>query len=359
MQLGSDARLVPAVAALWQLHAGLANPSWAVRCILNYNQSVYLGNFRMVVSEILWRPSVMLQYMAFLSAPLVFLSMIVLGRKIRSGQGPSSSGRIQHSQTALKLLLFVFALYIIGGLLYGHFVRHLPLFMPILEWNLGYMLRLGTVLRAGVTVFTSLGAAVFACVFVIRYLRSDPWRNLPSHQKLLDVVTLFFLLLQLSYFYYIADEYLLPFLPFTLIVVGRYCGELLNRFRHAAAVLCLLFLIFAAIPARYGLARGEARWKAAEFARASGAEPGEIYSSWEWCSYYLFPRFLAETGGSLDKEPFYYSEQWFPALKKRARYLVTENPNAPAGEQWEIHASFPYRDFLFRRKEMYLVKRIR
>ena len=256
------------------------------------------------------------------------------------------------------ILLAALAVYVLVGLLYGHFAKHLSVFMPHLPWNFATLQARGDFERGILTLITSIGAIVFARIFALRYSGSQGWRNVPSSARLLDLVTLFLILAQLI-FYNMGDEYLLVFLPFTLIVVGRYLGDWLNRFRVPIAIACLAMLLISAMWTRGLLASAEARWRGAEFACSTGVQPSEVSGPWTWVSYHRFEEFVTEAGSPAPLDfvgDFFY--RWLPEQQDRARFWVTESLNAPADEKWEVLKEIPYQDSLFREKRVYVIRRV-
>jgi hypothetical protein len=66
---------LPVVAGLWQLSAGFLRPSWGAEFSV-VNQSQYFANPGVVLAQAVWRPTVILQYLALFSLPLVFLALL-------------------------------------------------------------------------------------------------------------------------------------------------------------------------------------------------------------------------------------------------------------------------------------------
>src|SRR3954452_7132504 len=73
--------VMPTFAATWQFFVGLSSPTWAARVNLQ-RQSQYLANLGPLLWETAWRLSVVAQYLAFFSLPLVVLGLL------RPGFGP-------------------------------------------------------------------------------------------------------------------------------------------------------------------------------------------------------------------------------------------------------------------------------
>ena len=228
--------------------------------------------------------------------------------------------------------------------------------MPYLPWHFGILSRMGTSVRAVLTLLTSIGAALFARIFVLRYSGPQAWGRLPSSSRLLDL-TSFFLLAHQLIFYKLGDRYLLVLLPFALIVLGRHLGNWLNRFRVATAIACVAMLAVSAVRTRGELARAEAMWTAAELVRCSGVEPSNIYGYWTWMCYYAFEEYSTDTAHRELYSVSDFWDRWLPERRERAQFLVTESPKPPVGEKWELAMKTHYELMPFWEKPVYVFRR--
>ena len=230
--------------------------------------------------------------------------------------------------------------------------------MPYLIWD-DTLARIGRWQRGSLTLITSIGAILYAYILVLRYSTGQGWKTMPPSERLLDLVSLF-LLMQLLIFRIIGDRYIIAFLPFLLIVVGRHLGRRLNRYSTITAIACLAMLVTSAIWTRGLLTAAEAEWKAAELIRRTGVEPVRIYGSSAWNRYY---------GGAFDdwrsqvddrkltsQEDFW--RRYLPERSRRADFLVTGSADSPVNEKWEVVTEVPYSDTLFRVKHFYVVRRV-
>ena len=340
--------MLPALAGFWQFGAA-RTPNWTAR-LLMYNQAVYFAHLGPLLGEILWRPTVILQYLALFTLPFVLLALPawVIERK-RAGQSDGSPG--------LKLSIFVpglLAFYILAGIIYGRFIKQLPWLLPYLAWDdtLASMDRLP---RGIVTLITSAGAVLYACMFILRYARG--WTRLPRSEQLLDLVGLF-LFIQLLAFYKIGDRYLLVLLPVVLILLGRHLRGWLGRYRVAMAVALVVMLIGSAMWTRGVLAAAEATWQGAELVRATGVEPARIYGSAEWNSYYggAFEEWLSQIGDPKLENQLDFWRRYLPERRERAEFLVLRE--MPVHQQGEVVAVVPYRDSFFREKHIYVLRKM-
>ena len=226
--------------------------------------------------------------------------------------------------------------------------------MPYLYWNLDLVARWSLPARALLSLSTILGGVLLGRLFVQRYAAGESWRSLPRQQRLLDLVTLFLFVAQLL-FYQIGDEYLIVFLPFTLIVIGQHLARRPRRHWAAAAVASAAMVIVGALWTRGLLEANEAEWRGAEMVRLAGVAPDQVYGPWTWNAYYGFDDYLAEAGGRADFHDFF--DRWLKEKRKRAVYFVSHARQVPPGETWQIVAELPMQDFTLREQRVYVIRR--
>lgn len=351
--------LLPAIAGLWQLYAGTMTPNWTARG-LRYMQFQYLADPGFMLANMLWRPLEILQYLALLFLPLVFLALIALIAEFKKRWLDTREielGRL------IVVLLGVVGAYAVTGIFYSRFADQLSLRIPYLAGSLdGFLSIPGFDLARGIlTPATLIGAILLARIVLLRYCGGHSWEHLPPSERVLDHVTLFLLLLQLIYVQFM-DEYLMVFLPFALVVLGRHLKEWLNRFRIATGMACFVVLAVSVAWTRSTLERSEAYWSGSEFVLSAGIPPEQIYGSWESVSYYRFPDYLDEVGDrAFNNIPDYdhvsdYFTRWLPKQKKGAQIWVTESLPFPE-ETWQILKTIPYEDIFLRHRNVYVVRR--
>jgi len=404
---------VPIIAGLWQLSAGILRPNLGAQFV-TLVQSRYFANPGAMLTNMLWRLTVILQYLAFFSLPFVFLALLAflddrmrklfltvliwaglamsalavmaewLGiglpgfalRQTLMLVGGSSLSLISwwllrspdefkqaqfhalHSSSVKfnVILPSAVAIYILTGMLYGRFANHRSVLMPYLQ-SFAILQDMGRLERGILTLVTSLGAILFARIFILRYSDSQGWRRVSPSERLIDLVTLFLLILELVFCLF-DDRYLFVFLPFTLIVVGRHLRSWLNRFRITTAIACLamLMLVASAMWTRGLVAVEEALWQGCEFVRSTGMQPKRIYGSGTWICYYRFQDYVAEVGDPT----LYVSDlfvRWLPEQRAQREFWITISPDALADEKWEVLDEIPYRDILLRERRVYVVRR--
>jgi Dolichyl-phosphate-mannose-protein mannosyltransferase len=344
---------LPTVAAAWQLWYSLSAPSWGMR-YESHRLALRFGNPGELLTDLLWRPTVILNYLALFSVPFVLLAVIELVIELR--QWHQTRRAITLELTSLGMLSLLIGV----GILYGHIVGGHSLLMPYLPWHFGFLLEMGRLelgVRGVVTLLTSVGAVLFARLFMRRYALKKWPSEITPKERLLDFVTLFLLLMHLLYGGF-GDTYILVLLPYTLVVVARELQPLLHRFRTVLALTSLVLALTAALWTRGWLEHDEAWWTAAESARATGVEPSEIFGWWVWVFYYSFGDYLVDIGNRTPDSRDDLWHRWLPERYNQAKFIVTERPTAPSGEEWEVVREIPYRTMLFQVKRVRLVKRL-
>lgn len=344
---------LPIVAGLWQLSAVILTPNWGAQYAADA-QAWHLANTGVMLINMLWRPTVILQYLALFSLPFVFLGLLAFAYELKRGLFHSLEPRCVWPNIILPAVL---GLYILAGIAYARFGKHLCCLvywlMPCLPWN--FALRRTGLQRGLLTLVTLMGAILVARVFVLRYSRSQGWSRVPPGERLLDLVTFFLFIFHLVFFQ-IGDEYLLVFLPFMLIALARHLRDWLNRFSVTTVAACLAMLVASAMWTRGLLESSEAYWQAGEFLRSTGVQSDWIFGSWTWVSYYRFQDYVAEAGDRISVSDF--SDVWLREQAEHAQFLITRSLDPPANERWEVLKELAYEDVLFRERRVYVVRRV-
>jgi len=92
------------------------------------------------------------------------------------------------------------------------------------------------------------------------------------------------LLLRITFFQ-LFDAYLLPLLPFALIVVSRRTGDWLDRLAWPTGAQALALMVVGALSVRGMQSSAQAIWAGSDRLLAQGVPAEQISSSWEWASY--------------------------------------------------------------------------
>jgi len=352
------ALIAPTLASAWQLYVGLASPSWAAA--LSRNGVAKFMAQPDVVPEILWRIAISLMYVSLFSLPLIIPAFVEIAAELRDARGKPATPR-----TRLNLILILVpALFILAMLTYGVFGMGKYGIMPILPWNFVFVSQYWPrPLPSLLTLIMVIGGVLLARLFALRYLPSSDTQKLPPHELLLDFMAVGFFIQQLLFFYF-RDEYLLPLIPYGLIVIARFLGERLDRLRLAVVICSLVLLGFSTLWARGYVEETEAQWQAAEELVAAGRDPFEIQASWEWSSYHgafdYYLQYLRESPEQQSDNDLLaqYFDVWLPTRLANASYLVGPLDAPPENPQFEIVKTVPYQDILFRTRFVYVLRRV-
>jgi 4-amino-4-deoxy-L-arabinose transferase-like glycosyltransferase len=328
---------LPLVASVWQVDRGWNHSNWAASHNL-HRQRIFLWGIGFL-KNVPWRPLVIVEYLAWFLTPLALVAGIaVVGtlRKSRKAASPGMGG----STGRLTLELLGWTSLFIGGVFYGRQVIGSPSLMPFLSWNFEILYILGTNIRILATLITIAGAVFFAYFLMRRYLLESE-RPSGLHEWFLDTTTVFSLLLALVFFL-IGDEYLLIFLPFAAIAVGRQVEPMLMAWRRTVLFLCLALLIGAAVWTREGLCRNQAIWTLAERMHATGLPTDQIFAGWEWAGYYHFDDYARRTPPTATTTFADFFDHWMAERRARAQFLIVHDPHPPAGQRWETIDRYQY-----------------
>jgi hypothetical protein len=328
---------LPVMALCWQLWMGLGQPTWATRYHF-YCQHSYYSHARGLIWCSVSRPALILQYVAFFALPFTLLPAM---KRACNHQDGRFGARAWLAPAAI-------AGYMLSVSVCSYWSSRRSL-MPLLPWNFEGLMDLGRAPRLVLTVLTTTGGSLAASSFLFRY-RAD-WSKLPGDRRLLDFVTGGVILTLLA-FWIMADEYLLPLLPYALIVLGLRCAPGFKRHARAVAAVCLMIALTSAVWMRQALARNEAFWKGGEMARRSATPHESLSSSPEWTSYYYFGEFLAQDRARPDVSRF---ADWLNARARTADLIVVDTP--AADPSWTLIGTVSYWPFPFVQRHVYVLKR--
>ena len=345
--------ILPAAAGVWQLAMGALAPTKLQWRELHLT-SLYYADIGAMLMNTVFRPTIILQYLALFSLPLVFLALLAFGYEIERPDYVISERKSARSQA---LLLCALTLYVLAGIIHGRVANHLTWLMPYVVWDFFDIADMGRWPRVIVTLITSVGAILYGYIFVLRYCDSRVWAGLPASARLLDLVVLFQLVEQFLY-YKVGDRHLLPFLPFVYIAVGHYLARRLTRFRIVAGVACLIMLVVSLLWTRGRIEKEAAGWQGGQMLLAAGVQPAEIFGFYPWnCYYGIVDDYLAGLGDSKVESTKDFWSRWYPERRERAKFLIVDSAVTPKGEKWKVFAEIPYRGMSLREKRVYVVRR--
>jgi hypothetical protein len=263
----------------------------------------------------------------------------------------------------LALLLVVIA----AGLLYGRHVNPDRRLLPLISWNFEFLSELSLKERKVITFLTSVGAILLGGIAVRRYFADGGWKALPPEQRLLDLVTLGLLGLHLIYAQF-GDEYLIVFLPFALIILGRQLQPWQAVLLVPGAIGCLVLLAGSAWWTRSLLVEHELQWREAEKVRALGVDPKKIHGPWDWnCYQGAFDDYLVDIHHRIEYRSLddgydglkdFFVRYLEEDRKGQAEYLITTGPpGQPPENGAERLAEIPYEDFWLRPSKVFVDRR--
>ena len=313
---------LPLIALRWQLHTGIAQPTGGTRMIF-YQLSQYYSHPLGLLKSTVWRGTVILHYLAFFALPFIFLPALEAARKGHSQEPPARRWLVPAIVTGC----------LFGVLLYSRRHHFVPSTMPMIDSNFDSLWSaFGSPVRIVLTALTMVGGGLAASCFVSRY-RSE-WSKLSAQERFIDFVAAGATLGILAYSNF-TERYLLPLLPYMLIVLGRRCAPQLRNHGRLIGCCCVLIVLVSAVYTRSDLARGEAFWKGGEIAQHFATPQETVSSSDEWDGFHYMDSFLAQNGSSLDSRKYDdVVNDWFRERRKKASYIVADQPlNEPS---WSI-----------------------
>ena len=356
---------LPLIAGAWQVAAGKLFPNWTADFRM-LELKVYLSDTRILLANLFWRPTVILQYLALFTLPLALLTFPTLILAIPNAQRwlkLASRKSLVVNGSILVVLLVVIA----AGLLYGRHVNPERRLLPLISWNFEFLTELSLKERKVLTLLTSAGAVLLGGILVRRYFADGGWKALTPEQRLLDLVTLGLLGLHLIYAQF-GDEYLIVFLPFALIILGRQLQPWQAILLVPGTIGCLVLLAGSAWWTRSLLVENELPWREAEKVRALGVDPTKIYGPWAWnCYQGAFDDYLTDIHRRIEYRPLddgydglkdFFVRYLEGDRKAQAEYLITSGPPGQLPESGaERLAEIPYDDFWFRPTRVFVDRR--
>jgi hypothetical protein len=328
---------LPVLAVIWQLLYSIFNPSWA-GYLVKYQQKIYFDDLPLVVSNIIYRPSIMVQYIILFILPLLLFIFWDFFREIKST-------KLFFTNRNNILMLTIISSYIFFNTMVSCIINdscslqipitnHFPL-IPVI-----------------VTPVTAMGGILLIRIFLIRICKSLPLKN-----RFLDIVTLFLLILNLS-FYQIFDLYILVFLPYTLIVVGQHLSKWLNKYSKTITTFCIIILMVSSVMIRGLLEFKEAQWKAGNFLLDQGISTNQIscINFWEWDVYHKFADYLKYPHQEYSLNNVL---MWRNMETQKAKFWVIRSvDNLDKNQQkFSIIKKIPYRNTLLKWNYLYIIER--
>ncbi len=350
---------LPAAAAGWQILLGLQEPNFT-QVVRLYEQRVYAGqSLGLLAHEFLWRAAMLLQYAGISVLPA--LPLLVGALLLCAGRSWRSVARL--IMLAILIGITLCAILLSGSPLTAPGNWPGKLWPPLgLEWLLPLQLRNHPELFRPID-FAGLGvAAALSAVAVLGVRRLWPIRRNGPETLLLVATPACLIGLHLIYVQ-LNDTYIVPFVPFALLLVAVQYRESIPTPRLAVPSLAvsLAALLILALGIRAEFAAQTMRWAAADHLTEAGVPVAEIYGARHWMEYHgAFDDWLAagkpgyafypseRPGFDAFHDPFY---EWMEVRGQHAVYLVQDYPMSEPG--WRLVGRDPYRDFAFKRREVF------
>jgi hypothetical protein len=363
------AMALPLLAAGAQVLANAGDPNWAIPVHMRW-QVAYLANIERLPAETFWRLAITLEYLALFSIPLIPVAVAEWRQWLMSRTRPGEGSQREWRRWAIWTVVIsaiVLALANFVGVRFLEGTETAPgrpprgWVIPIIGWSLD-SIAARPHLAVALTLIVLVGAIFYARAIVLRYAGGS-WREIPDHERLLDAATLVLLALQITYFQFF-DRYLLPILPFVLIVVARRAGDVMDRFARPTVAVLLAASVAILLYVRNMLSFNQAVWAGGESLVARGVPAQQISATWEWACYHgAFNDFVrAYDGHPPGRDP---RDRFLAAgvkILRTAPYSVQSKEDFQAeqraGGHLELISTVPYRDVMLRERAVYVYKRL-
>lgn len=358
---------LPVFVTAWQFSSAVGQPTFSQKVRLE-EQWAYVSQLPQFIADILWRPIAILQYLGLFLLPLAPL-LIVLARKALMPRELKSQTQGSESRFRRTLWLAVAcSIYVVASVCYRRFVWPHRFLMPYLDWLLPdtytpfFGLRVKQLLL--LTAVTYLLAIILGSLFLKRYFYRRDHQLISREEWFVLLAGMASLALQLLYVQF-YDVYLIQFLPFTVVALGKMVLTPPRWCKGLSFAFCLLMLLASSLWTRGNLEQAQANWHAAELARSAGAAPRDIRGDVTWSCYHgAFDEWVAQIGGSDAVDQYVGSNRmhaaFFEFLNVRyaqAAYVLSTSAPSDSDSSWQLRARVDYRDRLLERRSVYLLER--
>lgn len=330
---------LPIVAIIWHILYSTLTPNWAVY-LVKYQQKIYFDNITSVILNIIYRPSIIMQFMALFILPLVLFMFINFIGEIRTKK--ISFTKINKTSLSLTIIsLYIFINIFFGCLInkscsmQAAILSHYPE-MPVF-----------------MTLITSVGAILLIRILLVKY-NNFRFALIPLKNIFLDIVTLFLLFFNLI-FYQIDVIYLLVFLPYILIVTGQYLRNWLNNYSKITTIMFIIILIFSSLTVRGILESDEAQWKGGQFLISQGIPANQISCDiWQWDLAHKFSDYLKQPNRQYSLSDVY---NWRKIQSEKSQFWVINSIDNLPNKNFLLLKKIPYQTVFLKQKYVYVIKR--
>jgi len=353
----------PLLAALVQLHSGLATPNITQTVRMAQQHEFLHLPIRLLIEEFFWRCAVIVQYTGMAMLPVLPLALF-----------PSSPEAKAALRGRWLLITLLAGGAIVGALSMSSFItarpsaQHRGIWEPLeLYWLLPAQLEHNRSVMWLLDIGGIAGGAVMIGILSRQIHQAWKSRRTSPEGILLATTVAGFFALHLFYVQ-LNDTYILTFLPFALLAFAKEASKHKeSRIALAASVaLSAIFILAISFYVRSEDSRLEALCKAADNLVSAGIPPENIASTRAWEEYHgAFDQWVAAgtprltaPPGTLTRgadpfhDPFY---SWLQERLNRADYRIDAYQHPPPG--WDPVASYSYRTMFFHRRLVWVLKR--
>ena len=367
---------VPLLVGVWQLQAGLREPSFT-QVYRVADQRLFLAHsVGALAREGLWRSVTLVHYLGLSLLPL---APLLAGLALRRGVPRAAGARPRRWPVVLATLL------VAAGLVWASVAGSpltarpadpgetnpppLPLYWMLPTAFAARHRRMTLLLDACGGVVALLFAWVVLQAWWARRPDFRAPRHWPPEVLLLIGAGLSLLVLQLSYVQF-NDTYLAGLLPFALLLLVPALQAAPPRGWAAATGACTYAAILVtSLWMRGDYNRQQAYWDGAERLLRSGHAPRDIGGELHWAEYHgAFDEWIAAGAPGLERagegsskavygplhDPFY---RWVEFRSWRASYRLQEESQGPPPAGWQLVDTVPYRDGYFAPRSIWILAR--
>jgi len=293
--------LLPALAIVWQLYNSAVDPSWGTKYhiyVTSEYHTLLLENPLRILKFVILRLTYALFYLVLFCPPLACLALLDFLAEIRRWRSGVVGKRKQLLNSARIALIVTF---IVAGVCLrfreaGSDIA--ALLLPYIEWD--FRFDVGEAIL--ITPLAAIGSIFISRILILHYLNNPGWKTIPANRKIFDYSVAIYVLILMG-FYKLGDRYLLPLIPYSLLVLGmplskwlvpiaqkQSPGSTTSFFRaHGpkfAYAITIIVLLVSSISTRTELNNMEARWETYDRLLSSGSSIENVTDDWAWQSYH-------------------------------------------------------------------------
>jgi len=367
MRLMLAGMVIPVLAAGMQVHMGLSAPNFTQVYRLAQTRSFLRHPASVLLQESFWRCSVILQYIGI--SVLSVLPIAFAARK-QSDEQRTGPRLLPWIVTLLASAAIILGLSMTSFFTARPEARHGGLWEPLeLLWLLPNQLGRSPKIMRALDLCGILGAAVLVWTGSRCVQRLRRSRQFSPEMIFLAGTAAALLLLHLVYVQ-LNDTYIIPFIPFGVLLIGETVRGKAEREGKGplalSAALALFIILMTGLWMRAEYASELEAWKAADSLAAAGVQPNNMIPPLQWAEYHgAFDDWIAagvpgfnptpqEKPWASGDDPFY---SWLHRRDERAEYLIADSIYGPVPDGWIVIATRTYRSARFATGFVWTLKR--